>query len=256
MNLQMDVEWAVGYTNPSQRIRVMSEKWLAENGYCPTCGGVLLAAKPNAEVCDFECAPCSHEFELKSQRAIKPLARVCDGAYSSMMKRIAEPNNPHFFFMGYDPTFRVAQLMAVPSYLFQASAIQARKPLKPTARRAGWVGCNIILDQIPEIGKIKLVENGSVVSPDTVMKKWQKTAFLSQEKRLAVRGWTLDILKCIERLKTKDFKLDSIYAFEPELTLKYPQNRFIKDKIRQQLQVLRDRGYLEFVSPGKYKLAE
>ena len=28
-----------------------------------------------------------------------------------------------------------------------------------TAKRAGWIGCNILLDQIPDIGKIKMVEN-------------------------------------------------------------------------------------------------
>lgn len=251
----MNVDWAIGYTNPSQRIRVMSEKWLVENGYCPTCAGSLKAARPNAEVFDFECVPCSHEFELKSQQALKPLTRVCDGAYSSMMKRIAEPNNPHFFFMGYDKNYSVAQLMAVPNYLFQASAIRARKPLATTARRAGWIGCNIILDQIPEIGKIKLVEYGQVVSPETVLEKWKKTVFLSQE-RLEVRGWTLDILKCIERLQVREFTLESIYKFESELKEKHPDNRFIKDKIRQQLQVLRDKGYLEFMSPGYYKLTE
>lgn len=252
----MDVEWATGYTNSSQRIRVMSERWLAENGYCPTCGGKLKSARANAKVLDFECLPCIHEFELKSQQAVKPLARVCDGAYSSMMKRIAEPNNPHFFFMGYDKNYSVAQLMAVPNYLFQASAIQARKPLAPTARRAGWIGCNIILDQIPEIGKIKLIENGQVISSESVRKKWQKTLFLAEEKRMAVRGWTLDILKCIESLQAKEFELDSIYKFESQLASRHPSNRFIKDKIRQQLQVLRDKGYLEFVSPGYYKLTE
>jgi type II restriction enzyme len=206
-------------------------------------------------VLDFECTPCAQGFELKSQRSVKALKRVCDGAYSAMLARIAEPNNPHFFFMGYDRrNYSVAQLMAVPNYLFQATAIQARKPLAATARRAGWIGCNILLDQIPEIGKIKLVENGHVISPEFVLEKWKKTAFLSQE-RFEVRGWTLDILKCIERLQLREFTLESIYRFEPELKAKHPDNRFIKDKIRQQLQVLRDKGYLEFKSRGFYALA-
>ena len=30
-------------------------------------------------------------------------------------------------------------------------------------------------------------------------------------------------------------------------------NNFIKDKIRQQLQVLRDKGMIDFMSRGKYK---
>jgi len=35
--------------------------------------------------------------------------------------------------------------------------------------------------------------------------------------------------------------------------MKYPNNNFIKDKIRQQLQLLRDKGILEFTSRGNYR---
>ena len=34
---------------------------------------------------------------------------------------------------------------------------------------------------------------------------------------------------------------------------KHPENNFIKDKIRQQLQNLRDKGFIEFTSRGNYK---
>ena len=33
----------------------------------------------------------------------------------------------------------------------------------------------------------------------------------------------------------------------------YPNNNFIKDKIRQQLQILRDKGLIDFVGRGNYK---
>ena len=42
-------------------------------------------------------------------------------------------------------------------------------------------------------------------------------------------------------------------AFADLLKLKYPENNHIKDKIRQQLQVLRDRGIIEFVQRGHYR---
>ena len=45
-----------------------------------------------------------------------------------------------------------------------------------------------------------------------------------------------------------------MYDFENELSLKHPNNHHVKDKIRQQLQVLRDKGYIDFVRPGLYKL--
>ncbi|MBQ1909890.1 MAG: hypothetical protein II170_08145, partial [Bacteroidaceae bacterium] len=37
-----------------------------------------------------------------------------------------------------------------------------------------------------------------------------------------------------------------------ELQLKHPDNNHIHDKIRQQLQFLRDKGFVQFISPGKY----
>ena len=67
------------------------------------------------------------------------------------------------------------------------------------------------------------------------------------------RGWILDVLNCIEKIPNKDFTLNEVYKFEDELKLKHPLNNFIKDKIRQQLQYLRDKGFIEFISPGHYK---
>ncbi|WP_366793571.1 hypothetical protein [Treponema denticola] len=67
------------------------------------------------------------------------------------------------------------------------------------------------------------------------------------------RGWLLDIIACIEKINTEEFSLSQIYAFENELKLKHPENNFIKDKIRQQLQYLRDKGFIKFLGRGKYK---
>ncbi len=43
-----------------------------------------------------------------------------------------------------------------------------------------------------------------------------------------------------------------MYKFEKELYLKHPSNNNIKPKIRQQLQYLRDKGYLTFDGNGTY----
>ena len=63
----------------------------------------------------------------------------------------------------------------------------------------------------------------------------------------------MDTLSCIERIKEKDFTLNQVYVFEDELKQKHPENNFVKDKIRQQLQYLRDKGFIEFISPGHYR---
>ena len=62
-------------------------------------------------------------------------------------------------------------------------------------------------------------------------------------------------MRCIEKLGKKEFVSDDVYAFENELKELHPDNRHIKDKIRQQLQILRDRKYLRFVDRGRYQLA-
>jgi type II restriction enzyme len=86
-----------------------------------------------------------------------------------------------------------------------------------------------------------------------VLEEWQKTLFLRSEP-LEARGWLLDVMKCIESLGKRDFTLDEVYAFERHLGDLYPGNQNVRPKIRQQLQYLRDRGYVQFVTRGHYRL--
>jgi len=242
------------YTSNSQKIREISESWAASEVFCPACGGNLERSRNNSRVLDFLCQNCPDEYELKS-KAGKYSRKVTDGAFDSMMSRIATPNSPHFFFLGYDRNcYRVKDFFVVPSYFFQPVVIEKRKPLAVTARRAGWVGCNILLDQIPDAGKIHYIRNGSELSHDSVLEAWRRTTFLSMLTSIESRGWTLDVLGCIEKIAQAEFSLDEMYRFENELSKRHPNNNFVKDKIRQQLQVLRDQGYLEFVARGKYRL--
>jgi len=45
-----------------------------------------------------------------------------------------------------------------------------------------------------------------------------------------------------------------VYSFEEYLSRLHPENKHIKDKIRQQLQTLRNKNYLDFISKGLYRL--
>jgi len=131
--------------------------------------------------------------------------------------------------------------------------IERRKPLAETARRAGWVGCNILIDKVPKAGRIDLVTNRIAIPKDTVLDKWAKTAFL-REQSLSRKGWVLDVLNCVEEIGHAEFTLDDVYKFENYLSELHPENNHVKPKIRQQLQVLRDAGILEFRSRGKYRV--
>ena len=61
-------------------------------------------------------------------------------------------------------------------------------------------------------------------------------------------------MNCIDKLEKSEFTLHDVYNFEKILSGKHPKNSHVKDKIRQQLQFLRDKGYLKFLGDGKYKL--
>lgn len=255
MNLNLPVEVAQNYTNSAQKIRVMSEHWVNRSIFCPNCGSNLVRFENNQPVADFRCKKCAEEYELKSK--IGNLGKkVVDGAYSSMVDRLNANNNPNFFFLTYEKnTFAVRDFLAIPKYFFIAEIIEKRRPLSQNARRAGWVGCNIVMESIPEFGKIFYVKNGSPKNKDEILEKWDKTTFIrTTNQDIETKGWLFDVLVCIEKLKETDFSLDEMYKFEPLLKAKHPQNNNIQAKIRQQLQFLRDKNVIEFVKPGQYRL--
>lgn len=251
-NLQMKLSWAAGYVSPSQIAKILTERWVAEESYCPSCLNSLTNAQANAAVLDFSCHTCNADFELKSKKGAWG-NKITDGAYGSMISRLNEPSSPHFLFLNYSSDYQVDSLIAVPAYFIQPSCIEKRKPLSVNARRAGWVGCNILSDKIPELGKITLIKNSKIVPSSHVKQQWGKISFLGDVTRTEARGWTLDILNCIENLENEIFSLTQLYAFESTLAVKYPNNKYIKEKIRQQLQILRDNGIIEFINRGQYR---
>jgi type II restriction enzyme len=242
------------YSSGSQSARVWTEQWVRRELYCPNCGCSKLEKLPNNQpVADFRCGDCREEFELKSQKS-KFGDRVNDGAYRTMCKRIVASNNPNFFMLNYSlADFGVTNLFVVPKHYFVPKILQKRKPLAPTARRAGWTGCNILLGQIPASGRIFLVRDHQALPKKAVLDAWKRTLFL-REQPADRRGWLLDVMNCVESIGKREFQIEDVYAFEDRLSRLYPNNQNVKPKIRQQLQYLRDKGYLQFLSRGTYRL--
>lgn len=246
-------EEAAPFESQTQNARVWSEGWIARELYCLNCGAPKLRKLPNnSPVGDFSCRDCDEEYEVKSKSG-KIGARVVDGAYATMMKRLAANNNPSLVLLGYDKTKKtVTNLAVVPKHFFIADIIQERPPLAPTARRAGWVGCNILLSKVPEVGKITVVRNGELVPKKSVLEQWKQTRFL-REERPAARGWLIEVMKCVEAIGRAEFEIADVYRFEQHMQGLYPENMHVREKMRQQLQVLRDAGFIEFVGRGKYR---
>jgi type II restriction enzyme len=255
MDLIFNTKLAEGYTSASQKIRVLTENWVDSSIYCPNCGNLEIENYPNNKpVADFYCSGCNEDYELKSKKDTIG-TKIVDGAYSTMIQRLQSSHNPNFFLLNYNVTdYSVKNFFVIPKHFFVPDIIEKRKPLASTARRAGWVGCNILLQSIPQTGKIFYIRNGQIEPKERVLSEWQKTLFLREETEISAKGWLLDVMRCIEKLHKANFTLDDMYSFEKELQKLHPENMHVKDKIRQQLQILRDKGYLDFVSRGKYHL--
>jgi type II restriction enzyme len=253
LSLELEVGLADGYKSPSQRARRITEGWFSEHMYCAACPSPrLVHTRNNTRVVDFVCGTCGAEYQVKA-KAGALAARLRDAAYAPMMERARSNRSPHFAFLGYDnAAWCVRNLLLVPGHFITPDVIERCKPLSPTARRAGWVGCNILTDRIPSDGRLAAVENGRVVPPAKVRAGFQQFADLAQARPEA-RGWTVDVLRCVRALGGREFTLAEFYErFEEELGARHPANRNVEPKIRQQLQVLRDRGVLWFLARGRY----
>ncbi|MCI8848056.1 MAG: restriction endonuclease [Oscillibacter sp.] len=233
--------------------RVLTESWAASNMYCPRCGEAPIKHFPNNQkVADFYCPFCKNQYELKSKGGIIG-RKIADGAYGAFIQRIRSDTSPDFIVLSYDPIdLWVENCWVIPKHFFTPLIVEKRSPLPPTARRAGWIGCNILFEKIPEQGKIAVVQNRMTVDKKIVTDKMQRASLL-QTSNLESRGWLFDVLNCINCLENDVFTLTEMYQNESVFKMLHPQNRNIRPKIRQQLQFLRDKGYVEFVGRGLYK---
>lgn len=256
MNLSFEAGLADKYSSPSQKVRVLTERWVSTQVYCPNCGHLDIDKYPNNKpVADFFCSNCKEDYELKSKNGVAG-KKIVDGAYRTMMAKLQESSVPNFFLLNYDlQSLEVQNFLVIPKHFFVPSMIEKRRPLAKSAQRAGWIGCNILLQSIPNAGKVYFIRNCKEEPKANVLNIWQKTLFLKEETKITARGWLLDVMQCVERTGKRDFVLDDIYAFETDLKNSHPENNHIRDKIRQQLQVLRDKGYLTFEGNGMYKLS-
>jgi len=252
MNINLDFGLAETYKSPCQRARVVTEGWVAKFMYCPACPAHTLAqARDNTRAVDFYCADCGTEYQVKARST--PLGgKVRDAAFQPLMNRVLADRGPNFAFMHYDiSSATVRNFLLVPKHFITPGVIERCAPLSARARRAGWVGCNILTGLLPVDARIFVVRDGLCLPVDQVRTQWKRFAWLA-ERKVEARGWLADVLRCV-RLLGDGFKLDDVYRFEAELSKAHPNNRYVRAKIRQQLQILRDKGVLRFLGGGRYQ---
>ena len=253
MNLQCRVELARAYKAGPQIARVLSEDWCGRELYCAACSSDrLLSSRANTPAIDFVCPQCDQCFQLKGFKTWNQ-KKIPDASYDSMLRAIRSDRVPNLLVLQYSASWLVKNLLLIPSVFFSETVIENRPPLSSKAQRAGWVGCNILLDRIPQDGKIAVVSDGSTVAERQVREEFSRVRKLA-EVPPSVRGWTLDVLTTIRKLGKTRFSLQELYKLEPYLQNIHPRNQNVRPKMRQQLQVLRDLGMIEFTSPGNYAL--
>lgn len=238
---------------PTQNARVWTEDWYAREMYCPGCSHDRLTRLPNnSPVADFVCSACLEEFELKGTRGVFG-PRVVDGAYEAMKARLQSDRNPNLALLRYHrEERRMIDCYVIPKHFFTIELIEQRRPLGPNAKRAGWVGCNIRLSGVPELGRVPVLVGGVGVPRELVLARWKALQRL-KETELGSRGWLISVLRCCERIGRPEFSLEEVYRYETALSKLFPQNNNVRPKIRQQLQRLRDAGIVEFMGRGIYR---
>jgi type II restriction enzyme len=249
----MPGELAERYNSPSQKVRVVSEAWGAENLYCASCPSDRIVPLPNnSKAVDFDCPRCRSRYQLKSQR--RPLAsQIMDAGYKAMREAIVQNRTPNVLALHYDfAGWGVQSLILIPRFVFSLSCIVKRNPLSPLAERHGHVLCNIALSNIPPDAQIPVIRDGVALNPNDVRDQYARLRPLENVGHEA-RGWTLDVLNVVRSLGKNEFSLAEVYARAEALARLHPQNKHIGPKIRQQLQRLRDLGLVEFQGRGIYR---
>lgn len=253
MDLYLNKELAAKYRSKSQIARVLTEAWISDNMYCPRCGNDRIEHFPNnKKVADFFCPKCGSEYELKSKSGSMG-RKIANGAYDTFVQRITSNTSPDFLILNYSTEkLCIKNLRFIPKHFFVPNIVEKRKPLPNTARRAGWIGCNIYFDKIPKQGQIGIICNRIPIAKDDVIAQVQDMSFFDTDN-IGTRSWIVDILYCINKIPKTIFSLEDVYQFESWLASQYPANHNIRPKVRQQLQILRDNNIIEFLGNRLYK---
>jgi type II restriction enzyme len=112
-------------------------------------------------------------------------------------------------------------------------------------------GALILLHKIPQDARIPIVAAGAARPAAEVRRAYKRLRPLEKIKA-EKRGWTLEVRSVVQALGKMEFTLADVYGHAGALAKRHPNNRHVRDKIRQQLQVLRDLGLVEFLGRGSY----
>ncbi len=166
----IDMSVASRFVSAAQAARVALETWAAFNLYCLNCERTELDRLPdNTPVADFECYSCDSRYQLKGKNG-RVGKKIAGAAYQPTIDAIRAGRMPEYVLVEFDTRFATVVFVdAFPGRLITAERVEARKPLSASARRAGWQGCNIVVDGLE---RVRIVAP-SGLDPTGVREKWR-----------------------------------------------------------------------------------
>jgi hypothetical protein len=148
----IDMAVADTYVSAAQAARVALETWASFNLYCLNCEREELNQLPDGTpVADFECLVCDSRYQLKGKNG-RLGKKIPGAAYRPTIEAIRAGTMPEYVLVEFDTRFATVVFVdAFAGRFITEDRIEPRKPLSANARRAGWQGCNIIVEGLRSV---------------------------------------------------------------------------------------------------------
>jgi hypothetical protein len=152
----LDFAVAADFSSRAQIARLALETWAELNLFCLNCeSDSLVRLAANTPVADFECANCRARYQLKGKDG-RFGSIIAGAAYGPLMEAIQSGICPDYVLVEYDTRFATVVFgTAIRGSAITPDRVVARKPLSPTAKRKGWIGCNVRIDGLPTVSVVE-----------------------------------------------------------------------------------------------------
>lgn len=169
----IDFSAGAEFVSRAQEARIVLETWAEYNLFCLDCDSDrLIRLSANTPVADFECGICSSRYQLKGKDG-RFGSTISGAAYGPTMDAVRAKTCPHYILLEYDRRFSTIVFgSAIRGHLITEDRIIKRRPLASTAKRAGWVGCNL---QVEGLQRVAVVQP-QVVNPSLAREEWGRTS--------------------------------------------------------------------------------
>jgi type II restriction enzyme len=149
-----------GWNSESRIVGEACEEYVKNNVKCIRCNfNNFSKCKTNEKSKDLICANCNQKYQIKakcaSQSQINNIKcynkiKMIGGEYSITLSNINE-NIDYIIVLYEKQSYKINNILYANNEFINNECIIPRKPLSISARRAGWQGCYILLNNIQTI---------------------------------------------------------------------------------------------------------